>query len=159
EEVRAFARLLAGIELRHRLHPGTIRILAIIETALGVVNLKDIAASDTRLDALLFGAEDLCGDMGAVRTRQGREVAYPRSAVAIRRAAPRMEAIATPLAALQDGEGLATETREALPWGYSGKRAIHPRQVEPIQAIFTPEPEEVARARRLIEEHERQQST
>jgi len=155
--VKAFSRLLQGIERRAGLRPGSLRILAIIETALGIVNLASIAAGDPRLDALLFGAEDLCGDIGGVRTREGREVAFARSSLAIHAAARRLQAIDTPYVDLQDVEGLVAETREALGLGYTGKLAVHPRQVVPIQETFTPRPEEVEQARRLIEEHERQQ--
>jgi citrate lyase beta subunit len=158
-DIRAFARSLRGIERRARLRPGTIRLLAIIETARGVVNLASIAGADPRLEALIFGAEDLCGDMGGVRTREGREVAFARSAVAIHAAARRLQAIDTPFIDLNDSEGLVAETRDALTLGYSGKLAIHPRQVEPIQATFTPQPEEVERASRLIEEFERQEKS
>jgi citrate lyase subunit beta-like protein len=157
-EVKAFASLLAGLERKGRLRPGTIRILAIIETAIGIVRLDAIATSDPRLEALMFGAEDLCGDMGAVRTREGREIAYPRSAVAIHAAARGLQAIDTPFIDIKDTEGLVAETREALALGYSGKLAIHPGQVGPIQETFTPRPEELEEARLLIEEHERQQA-
>ena len=157
-EVKAFAGLLRRLERRARLRSGTIRILAIIETALGIVNLKEIAGCDPRLVALIFGAEDLCGDMGAVRTREGREVAYARSAVAIHAAARRLQAIDTPFVDLQDEKGLVAQTREALTLGYTGKLAIHPKQIGPIQETFTPRPEEIEEARRLIEEHDRQQA-
>ena len=156
-QIKAFVRLLPGVERRARLPPGTIRILAIIESALGIVNLASIATSDPRLDALLFGAEDLCGDMGAVRTREGREVAFARSAVAIHAAARRLQAIDTPFVDLKDIQGLVAETREALTLGYTGKLAIHPGQVVPIQETLTPRPQEIDEARRLIDEHERQQ--
>src|SRR3989442_10338623 len=117
-ELKAFARLLRGFERRARLRTGTIRILAIIETALGIVNLQEIARSDPRLVALVFGAEDLCGDMGAVRTREGREVAYARSAVAIHAAARRLQAIDTPFVDLQDEAGTVSPD----------PRAPHPRR-------------------------------
>ena len=157
-EVKEFSRLLRGLERKARLRPGTIRILAIIETAQGIVHLDEIAGSDPRLEALIFGAEDLWGDIGAVRTRGGTEVAFPRSSVAIHAAAHRLQAIDTPFVDLQDRDGLLAQTREALTLGYSGKLAIHPAQVDPIQDTFTPKPEEVEEARRLIEEHERQQA-
>jgi len=155
--IRSLGRLLAAIERRHRLAPGAIRILAIIESARGVVRLEEIAGSDPRLEALVFGAEDLCGDLGGIRTREGREVLCARSAVATHAAARRLQAIDTPFVDLADEQGLVADTREALAMGYAGKLAIHPRQIDPIRAVFTPTPEEVGRARRLVEEHERQQ--
>ncbi len=156
--IRGLGRLLSALEHRHRLAPGTIRILALIESALGVVRLEEIAGSDPRLDALVFGAEDLCGDLGGVRTRAGGEVLCARSAVAIHAAARRLQAIDTPFVDLADQEGLVADTREALSMGYAGKLAIHPRQVEPIRTVFTPTAEEIGRARRLVEEHERRQA-
>jgi len=156
--IKRLSRRLAAVERRHRLAPGTIRILAIIESASGVVRLAEIAGSDPRLEALVFGAEDLCGDMGAVRTREGREILCARSAVAIHAAARRLQAIDTPFVDLADEAGLVAETREGLSLGYAGKLAIHPKQIAPIQSVFTPTAEEVGRARRLIEEHARQQA-
>jgi citrate lyase beta subunit len=157
EAIRRISRLLSRIERRHRLPERTIRILAIIETARGVVRLESIAASDPRLAALIFGAEDLCGDLGGVRTRDGRDMLYARSAVAIHAAARRLQAIDTPFVDLDDEAGLVTETRDALSLGYSGKLAIHPSQIAPIHSVFTPGAEEVRAAQRLLDEHQRHQ--
>ena len=66
-----------SLEERARGWPaGQIKLLPIVETALGVMNVREIALADPRVDALLFGAEDLAGDMGAVRTPAGWEVFY-----------------------------------------------------------------------------------
>lgn len=137
---------------------GSIRLLPIIETALGVVNLRDIATSSPRLDALIFGAEDLAGDIGATRTADGWEVFYARSAVVIHAKAAGLQAIDTPFVDLNDMDGLEAQTRTAMLMGYNGKLAIHPRQVEPIQRLFSPNTEEIARAQRLIEAHDQQQA-
>jgi citrate lyase beta subunit len=158
EAIRRLSRLLSRIERRHRLPGRTIRILAIIETARGVVRLESIAASDPRMVALLFGAEDLCGDLGGVRMRDGRDMLYARSAVAIHAAARRLQAIDTPFVDLDDEAGLVAETRDALSLGYSGKLAIHPSQIAPIHGVFTPGPDEIRAAQRLLDEHQRHQS-
>lgn len=158
DDVRLVSRTINEIERARRMARGTIRLLAIIESARGVVRLAEIAESDPRLDALIFGAEDLCGDMGAIRTREGREVFFARSAVAVHAAAARLQAIDTPFVDLADEAGLGAETREALGMGYSGKLAIHPKQVEPIVRVFTPSAEEIEAARRLLREHEAHQA-
>jgi len=132
---------------------GAIRLLPIVETARGVVNLREITESSPRLDALIFGAEDLAGDIGATRTPDGWEVFYARSAVVIHARAAGLHAIDTPFVSLTDLDGLGAETRTAMLMGYSGKLAIHPRQVEPIQQMFTPTAEEIAQAKRLIDAH------
>lgn len=157
-EVQTLSVLIADAEARHGWPRGEIRLLVIIETARGVVNLRDIAHSETRLDALIFGAEDLAGDIGATRTPDGWEVFYARSAVLIHAKAAGLQAIDTPFVDLNDTDALTADTRRALKMGYTGKLAIHPRQIEPIQQVFTPTAEEIARAKRLIDAHSAHQA-
>jgi citrate lyase beta subunit len=138
--------------------PGTIKLIALIETARGVVNLREIAQADPRLVALMFGAEDLAGDIGAERTEEGREVFYAKSAVVIHAAACGLQAIDTPYVNFQDLQGLRAEALASMRMGYSGKLAIHPDQVGPIVQVFTPTPEQVRRARQLIDAHDAYQA-
>ena len=83
---------------------------------------------------------------------------YARSAVVTAAAAYRRQAIDTVFVDLNDMDGLQRECQRAMQMGYTGKMAIHPRQVEVINAAFTPSAEAVAQARRLIEAHARQQA-
>jgi citrate lyase beta subunit len=73
EQVHWVSARLAQAEREHSWPEDSIKLLALIETAQGVVNLKEIASSDPRLQTLIFGAEDLAGDIGAERTREGWE--------------------------------------------------------------------------------------
>ena len=148
--IRAVDDALTAVETAQGWTPGGIALLAIIETALGVVNLREIAASSPRLQALIFGAEDLAGDMGAVRTASGWEGFYARSAVVLHAKAYGLQAIDTPFVHLYDEHALIAETDQALYMGYTGKLAIHPQQVEPIQRTFTPTAEQIAQAQALI---------
>lgn len=132
---------------------GSLPLLALIESARGVMNLADIAAAHPGLEALLFGAEDLAGDMGATRTREGCEAAWARGAVVMAAVANSLQAIDTVFVDLQDLEGLAKEARKACGMGYAGKMAIHPKQLPAIHEAFTPSDEEIERARRLVEVH------
>lgn len=132
----------------------SIRLLALIETPLGVLNVGDIAGATSRLDALAFGAEDLAGSMGATRTSAGWEVFYARSAVVTAAAAYALQAIDTVFVDLSDLEGLAQECAFARTLGYTGKLAIHPGQVEVINREFSPTADAVAAARRLIDAHD-----
>ena len=133
-------------------------LLALIESARGVMELKEIAGADPRLEALLFGAEDLAGDVGATRTRAGHEAAWARGAVVLAAAAFSLQAIDTVFVDLADLEGLRNESAEASTMGYVGKMAIHPKQVPIIQEAFTPDDEAIARARRLVEVHAQHQA-
>jgi citrate lyase beta subunit len=134
-------------------------LLALIETARGVVNLKEIAGAHPRLEALLFGAEDLAGDMGAVRSPAGLEASWARGAVVVTAAAFSLQAIDTIFVNLHDEEGLRRESAEACGMGYAGKMAIHPKQVPIIAGAFTPTDDEIAKARRLVEVHASHQAS
>ncbi len=149
DHVRTVARLTAGAPAP---------LLALIETARGVVRLAEIAAAHPRLEALLFGAEDLAGDVGAVRTPGGEEVAWARGAVVTYAAAHGLQAIDTIYADIEDLEGLRRDSLGAARLGYAGKMAIHPSQIPVIAGAFTPTDEEVARALRLVEAHARHQA-
>ena len=137
---------------------GGIGIIAMIESARGVVNLREICGAAPRLQALVFGAEDLAGDVGATRSPDAWEVFYARSAVVTHAAAFGLRAIDMVYVDYQDTEGLARETRQGAALGYAGKQAIHPNQVGPIQEAFTPAPEAIAHARRVVEAHAAQQA-
>lgn len=138
---------------------GKIQLLAIVESARGIINLKEIASSSSRLSALIFGAEDFVGDMGAIRTPDGWEVFYARSAVVTHAKAYGLQAIDTPYVDLTAEENnLIADTEQAHYLGYTGKLAIHPQQVPLIQQVFTPTHEHIRRAKALIEAHSQHQS-
>ncbi len=130
---------------------GRIRLLAIVETARGIVNLRKITRKSRRLTALVFGAEDLAGDIGAVRTPDGWEVFYARSALVLHARAAGLQAIDTPFVDLAaEDSNLIADAEQAHYMGYTGKLAVHPRQVEPIHKVFTPSEERIQRAKILI---------
>lgn len=151
EQIEHISELLTQAEDQHDFESGSIKLLAIIETAKGVVNLKEIAQSSPRLQALIFGAEDLAGDIGAVRSADGYEVFYARSAVVTHAKAFGLQAIDTVFIDLKADEALLeAETELIHNMGYTGKLAIHPKQVDPIQKVFTPKPSEIEKAQKLI---------
>lgn len=135
-----------------------IRLLALVETARGVVNLKDIAAATDRLDTLIFGAEDLAGDIGATRTKAGWEVFYARSAVVTHAAAFGLQAIDTLCIDFNNETALLEDCVIGAQLGFAGKLAIHPKQVPIIQDAFTPNDAQIDYARRLIASHIQQQA-
>jgi citrate lyase beta subunit len=130
--------------------PGGIAVIAMIESALAVVNLREICAAADRLQAVIFGAEDLASDIGAARTPAAWEVFYARSAVVTHAAAAGRQAIDMVRVDYVDTEGLAQEARQGAEMGFAGKQAIHPNQIEVIQVAFTPSAEAVAHARRVV---------
>jgi citrate lyase subunit beta-like protein len=130
---------------------GSVRLLAIVETALGIVNLPQIASASSRLEALIFGAEDFAGDIGATRSRDGWEVFYARSAVVTHAAAYGLQAIDMVYLDLEDIQGLRKEALQGAAMAFAGKQIIHPNQVLPVQESFTPSDEAIAQALRLLD--------
>lgn len=154
DQVRAVAEKIKVAERAAGLEAGRIALLAQIESALGLINLKEIVAASERLDALIFGAEDYAGDVGAIRTPAADEVFYARSAVVAHAAAFGLQAIDMLWVDFKDTDGLRRLAAQGAQLGYSGMQVIHPDQVAPVQAAFTPSDEEVARARGVIEAYE-----
>lgn len=138
-------------EQAHSWPCGQIEMLAMVETARGVINLKEIAGASPRLTALIFGAEDLAGDIGAVRTREAWEVFYARSAVVTHAAAFGLQALDMVFVDYGDAAGLRNEAQQGARMGYSGKQLIHPSQIEPVQAAFTPDEAAIAHAQRVVQ--------
>ncbi len=130
---------------------GSIIIIAIIETALGIVKLAEIAASNSRLEALIFGAEDLAADIGAERSRSGWEVFYARSALVTHAAAYGLQAIDMVNIDFQDIRALRVQATQGLKMGFTGKQVIHPNQVKPVQQAFTPSDEQIRDAQTIVE--------
>ncbi|WP_435318151.1 HpcH/HpaI aldolase/citrate lyase family protein [Haloarchaeobius sp. TZWSO28] len=125
-------------------------VLALVESAAGVLAAADIARADAA-DALVFGAEDLSADIGATRTSEGTEVLYAREKVVVAAAAHQLDAIDTVYTDFSDSNGLAEETDFAIQLGYDGKMAIHPSQVPVINDAFTPADDRIEWARAVLD--------
>ena len=150
EQVRSISEYIEMYELSSKMATGTIRMLVGVETAKGIMNLKEIASADRRLEAIIFGAEDFAASTGATRTQQGTEVLYARSAVVTACAANELQAIDMVYIDFRDLDGLRLESQEAARLGFSGKQIIHPNQVEPVQEAFTPSEEAIEYAQRVV---------
>lgn len=124
-------------------------ILALVETAAGVLAAEEIAAADAT-DALIFGAEDLAADVGAARTAEGTEVLYAREHVVLAASAAGVDAIDTVYTDFEDDDGLRDEASFARQLGFDGKLAIHPAQVSIVNGAFTPSESELEWARRVL---------
>ncbi|MEJ5226133.1 MAG: CoA ester lyase [Anaerolineales bacterium] len=157
EHVQWLSSEIEAYELAHGLPLGGIRILIGVETARGILNLKEIASADKRLDAIIFGAEDFAASVGATRSRNGWEVLYARSSVVVACAANDLQAIDMVFIDFKDPVNLRIEAAQGAAMGFSGKQIIHPAQVQPVQEAFTPSDDAIAYARRVVETFEAHQ--
>jgi citrate lyase subunit beta / citryl-CoA lyase len=129
---------------------GHLLVVAGIETGKGVLSARDIA-SHPRVAAVYFGAEDLTADIGGERSRQGLEVLYARSKVALVASVAGVASLDGIVADYNDDDRFGDEAALARRLSYSGKMCIHPRQVPLANEAFTPDAEQVAYARRVVE--------
>jgi citrate lyase subunit beta / citryl-CoA lyase len=148
---------LSALEVREGVTPGSIRIVAVAtETPAALFTLGTFAGCSPRLAGLTWGAEDLSAALGASTNRDddGKlEFTYrlARSLCLAAAVSANVQPIDTVFVDFRDSEGLARESRAALRGGFSGKIAIHPDQVAIINDAFTPTPEDIAHAKRVIE--------
>ncbi len=139
------------------LPPGKIRLLVGVETAMGILNLREIASSSSRLEAIIFGGEDYAASVGATRTPEATELLYARLAVVAACAAYDLQAIDMVTIDFRSPERVWTEALEGAQLGFSGKQIIHPAQAEPVQNAFTPSEQAIAHARRIVQTFEENQ--
>jgi len=142
DDVETLRRLLTE-------HDADLPVLALVESAAGVLNAEAIAGAGAT-DALLFGAEDFAADVGATRTDAGTEVLYARQRVVAAASAADIDAIDTLYTDFEDADGLREDTRRGIEMGYDGKMTIHPRQVTVVNEAFSPDEEETAWAERVL---------
>ncbi|QYK51164.1 MAG: CoA ester lyase [Anaerolineales bacterium] len=157
-DVQAVGARLQQAEQARSLAPNTLSLLAQIESAMGVVNLKEIASADAHLVALVFGSEDFASDVGAIRTPEADEIFYARSAVVTHAAAFGLQAIDMLHINFKDSEGLARLAVQGARLGYSGMQIVHPDQIAPVLAAFTPSAEETAWAVRVVNAYEQHEA-
>ena len=128
------------------------RLMVIIETASALEAALDIAGASARNDTLLFGAADLSAEFGS--TLDWDALHYARGRAVHAAASAGLDLVDVPSLDIKDEKGLRREARLAQRMGFTGKAAIHPIQVPPINEIFSPDAETIAFARRVIEAYE-----
>ena len=153
-DVTQISSALETLEKKSGLAVGHTKLLLWLEGAKAIMTAYEIAQASPRIVAVGFGAEDYTNDMGVQRTETGEEVLFARSRVAVAARAADVLALDTPYVNFRDTEGLQRDAEQGLRLGFKGKFAIHPSQVEIINTTFSPSPEDVEHARRVIEAFE-----
>ena len=121
----------------------TVGLMPLIETALGVENAFQIAASTRRVQALFLGAEDLTADLQCKRTKEGREIEYARTRLVVAARAAGVDVYDTPFTDVNDDAGILEDAQLAKSLGFTGKASISPRHVEVINRVFSPTLQEI----------------
>ncbi|MDD4334968.1 MAG: CoA ester lyase [Desulfotomaculaceae bacterium] len=151
EEIRQVDWLIGKIEKERGLTEGYMEIIPFIESANAIVNAFSIASSSPRVSRMFFGGVDYVLDIGTTFSKGGTEIFYARSQLVVASRAACIEPpIDTVYPDFKDIEGLVADAKAVRQMGFQGKLAIHPGQIEPLNEVFTPTPEEISWAQKIV---------
>jgi len=150
EQIREIGHRISLVEQERGMSPGAVSIIPLIESARGVQNIFHILSEKTE------PAADYSLDLGIEMTKEGLELIYPRSRISVACRAANVEPpLDTPfMIDLKDMEGLKADAMRAKQLGFQGKLCIHPNQIGPCHAIFSPTQEEIIHAEKVVQAFE-----
>lgn len=149
-EVAGIDQKITKIERKAGLPQGKIKIWCNIESYLGVLNAREIAKASPRVAAMALGAEDFTASMSAQRTKPGWEIFYARNAILMACREAGISAQDAVFSDINDQEGLERDLEMTRTLGFDGKTCVHPRQIDAVNACFTPSLKEVRYAQRVL---------
>ena len=130
--------------------PGRTRIMAAIESALGVVNAYAIATASSRMMGIALGAEDYSANLKTQRTPEGSELLLARQSIVVAARAAGISCFDTVYSNLDDMERFRKEVELIKTLGFDGKSVINPRQIEVVNEVFAPTQKEIDKALRIV---------
>ena len=142
---------MTEVEQKLGLEQGKVKLMPLIETALGVENAFSIATATKRVAALFLGAEDLTADLRCKRTKGGAEINYARTRLVMAARAANIDVYDTPFTDVNDDEGIRVDAEYAKALGFTGKASISPRHVDVINEVFSPSERDIAYAYEVME--------
>ena len=151
EDIKKIDAYITGIEEKCGMDKGGVKLIPLIETALGVENAFNIATASKRVAALFLGGEDLTADLRCKRTKSGNEINYARTRLVCAARAAGIDVYDTPFTDVNDDEGIIADAEYAKSLGFSGKAAIAPRHVRTINEVFSPSLKDIQYAQDVFE--------
>lgn len=153
EQLERIGAILDTEERRMGLEQGTIRLIPMVESARGLLAVAELALSP-RVERLMIGEVDLAADL-QLDSPDDPTMAPLRMPLVVASTAAGIEPPVGPVSTdYRDLEGLRDGTIGLRSMGFGARPAIHPSQIEVINSVFTPTPEEVERARQLLRLYE-----
>ena len=150
-DVLAVDAYISELEDKLGFERNTVKLIPLIETALGVENAFQIASATKRVAALFLGGEDLTADLRCKRTKEGNEINYARTRLVCAARAAGVDVYDTPFTDVNDDEGIWTDAEYAKSLGFTGKSAISPRHVSVINSVFSPSQKDIDYAYEVME--------
>lgn len=129
---------------------GSVDVVPLVETAAGLEAAGEIAAAPG-VTAVAYGDQDYTADVGATVTDEKTESLYARQRIVAAAGAAGVDALDTVYTDIDDADGLREQTETVITFGFDGKLAIHPAQIDVINDAFTPAPDEIEWAEKVVE--------
>jgi len=134
----------------------SVRLLALVETPRGVACAASLAEASARIDALCFGHADFAREMGLdAADASAGVILHARCAIAIAAMAAGVSPIDCVFLDVRDEAAFRADATHGLRLGFAGKLCIHPTQVQIANEVYTPTPDRIESARRIVEAYER----
>lgn len=150
EDIKSLERLVEAEEKAAGRAPGSVRLMAALESPLAILNSFEIATSSKRLVAIALSAEDFVTSMKTSRSPEGVELFEARGRIVIAARAAGVMAIDTVYTDVADEEGFLREVRLVKQMGFDGKSVINPAQIPLVHGVYAPTAEELRRSRRVV---------
>lgn len=154
EDIINLDRLITKTEKEFGIPEGSVKIVASIENALGVMNSYKIASASNRMLAIGLGAEDFRTDMGMQRSESAEEILFARNLIALHAHAANIKAMDYVYSNFKNEDGFRADTLLGKKLGYTGKSVVHPSQVSIVHEIYTPSEEEIDNAKAIFAAYE-----
>lgn len=129
---------------------GRTKIMAAIESTLGIVNAYAIATASPRMMGIALGAEDYSANLKTQRTPGGDELRLARETIVVAARATGIDALDTVYSNLNDMETFRKEVEFIKTLGFDGKSIINPRQIEVVNDVFAPKEKEIEKSRTIL---------
>jgi len=148
-QVTEVDRMIGELKARHGIDR-PIWLMPILESALGIENAFQIAASTPRVAALTIGLEDYTADLGVAKTSEGRESLYARTRLLNAAKAAGIQANDSVFGDIGDMDGLRRWAETARALGFEGMGCVHPGQIRIVHEAFAPTPAEIEKALKIV---------
>ena len=149
EEVREVEREIERVEKEIGCL-GRTKIMAAIESTLGIVNAYEIAVASERMMGIALGAEDYCANLKTQRSPEGTELLFARQQIVVAARAAGIDALDTVYSNLNDMETFRKEVELIKQLGFDRKSIINPRQIEIVNEVFAPTEKAIEKAKTII---------
>lgn len=156
-QVKQVTDQLSNLERNRGLEPEKVKLSLVIESPRGLLGLQQIALASSRTESMSVGPEDYCLELGVEPSSDGIEILYPLSMViTISKAfGLRPFGLLGSIAGFKDLEGFTKAAERACQLGCEGGVCIHPAQVPILNRVYSPNSDQVDRARRIIKAFEK----